>query len=169
MVNLSPETVFLVYNCYYMPNICANAKHFSNVVKIYYVHGDDDGLDLLDIDDKGPTFGYDLNTGKKSTSRAEARYERMSFQPKEYTHLPGARPKTLSGALTTNGGLPRGSRRVLWYLNTYAPRVSSSHCPTSITPVTSDRQNMGRRQRWPQSGQSSLDPLSRPWVLTPEE
>jgi len=62
VIDLSPETVYLMYNCYYMNSICANAKHFMDTTRGKRLHEDDD----LDLETAAKTFGFDLNTGKKS-------------------------------------------------------------------------------------------------------
>lgn len=71
MLDLSPNVVFLVYNCHYMTNICANANRFINVIKNKHVHTDYEGLDM---DDNGPTFGFDFNKGSNSRPLSRGRH-----------------------------------------------------------------------------------------------
>ncbi|KAH8812142.1 pectate lyase superfamily protein-domain-containing protein [Xylogone sp. PMI_703] len=65
VVDLSPQSVYLIYNCYYMKDICKNSANFYRTVRGGITHPTS-GL---------PTyiFGYDFNTGKSRSSRQSMR------------------------------------------------------------------------------------------------
>lgn len=65
VVNLSPEFVYLIYNCYYMRDICKNAYNFQQSHRGRYLH----------LSSELPTsvYGYDFNTGKESSKRSTKR------------------------------------------------------------------------------------------------
>lgn len=56
MVDLSPQRVYLIYNCYYMKDICKNAANFYTTQRGLVLHPRS-GLPTY-------VFGYDFSTGK---------------------------------------------------------------------------------------------------------
>ncbi|OIW23390.1 pectin lyase-like protein [Coniochaeta ligniaria NRRL 30616] len=66
VVNLSPETVVLVYNCYYMKAICENAEQYFGTSRGKHPHPIS-GL-------SAEIFGYDFNTGKQSRQNSRRQH-----------------------------------------------------------------------------------------------
>ncbi|KAK4102737.1 glycoside hydrolase family 55 protein [Parathielavia hyrcaniae] len=70
VIDISPEVVYLAYNCHYMTSICDNAHIFMQSDRGLHLHGD--GHAELDTPYQGaPTFGYDFNTGKLGSRRSD--------------------------------------------------------------------------------------------------
>lgn len=91
VMNIEPHEVYLVYNCYYMREICRNAELFALTARGQNLHPQS-GM-------SNTVYTYDLNTGKspggQPTSRQE--YRRSASCPSSWaaTHPcpePGTRP-----------------------------------------------------------------------------
>jgi hypothetical protein len=65
VIDLSPEAVVLVYNCYYMTNICKNANDWLQTPRGMRPHPNSELPNDI--------FGYDFNTGKRRTRAAKRR------------------------------------------------------------------------------------------------
>jgi hypothetical protein len=59
VVDLSPQGIVLVYNCYYMTAICGNLDNFANTPRGQALHP---GSGI-----PGDVYGYDLNTGGRNS------------------------------------------------------------------------------------------------------
>jgi hypothetical protein len=75
VINLDPLTVYLIYNCYYMREICKNAENFAATSR---------GQNLHPVSGLGNNvYGYDLNTGDtKPKSRQD--YRRSASCPESW-------------------------------------------------------------------------------------
>ncbi|KAF2271266.1 pectin lyase-like protein [Westerdykella ornata] len=65
VIDLGHESVWLVYNCHYMKDICKNAYNFENTPRGIYPHPKSDIAQHV--------YGYDFNSGRESTTHASQR------------------------------------------------------------------------------------------------
>ncbi|KAF6824052.1 LysM domain-containing protein [Colletotrichum plurivorum] len=68
IVDLAPERVYLIYNCYYLRDICVNAYNFMKSQRGLYLHP---GTEI-----PSSLFAYDFNTGKDSDKFSEKRRDK---------------------------------------------------------------------------------------------
>lgn len=67
VINIEPLTVYLIYNCFYMREICKNAENFAGTARGQNLHPIS-GLPNY-------VYGYDLNTGDTGTGQPNSRQE----------------------------------------------------------------------------------------------
>lgn len=65
VVDLAPETVYLIYNCYYLRDICYNAYNFMKTPRGLNMHPSSEVPSSV--------FAYDFNTGKASNKNSAQR------------------------------------------------------------------------------------------------
>ncbi|OIW25494.1 pectin lyase-like protein [Coniochaeta ligniaria NRRL 30616] len=85
---VQPVTIYLVYNCYYMTEICKNAKNFLATTRGQNMHPASPHLDLL-LPEGIATFSYDSNTGEDKGAtkfRANARRDKSCPDSWKRTH-----------------------------------------------------------------------------------
>ncbi|GFP60365.1 glucan 1,3-beta-glucosidase [Trichoderma asperellum] len=67
VINIEPYTIYLVYNCYYMRDICKNAELFGGTARGQNLHPQS-GL-------PNDVYGYDLDTGEAPTGEPKTHQE----------------------------------------------------------------------------------------------
>lgn len=75
MINIDPYTVYLIYNCHYMIEICRNAVAFEGTARGQDLHPSGDVANDI--------YGYDLDTGDNPTGqpRSHQEYRRAASCP----------------------------------------------------------------------------------------
>ncbi|KAK1991996.1 pectin lyase-like protein [Colletotrichum falcatum] len=79
VVDLTPESLFLVYNCYYMKDICYNAVNFFQSSRGRNLHPNSQI--------PSGQLGYDFNTGKGSTTHSSQRRDQSCPGSWKNNHL----------------------------------------------------------------------------------